>query len=193
MNASIILAHPRPGSLNHALAAAAAEALSQAGVVVRFHDLYAEGFDPRLAPEELESTVFVDDLARRHAAEILEAERIVVIHPSWFFQVPAVLKGWIDRVLREGVAFERAEDGVHGRLRAELALVVTTANAPRSYEENVLGDPLTTFWRDCVWLPAGVGLVERRVLGPVRGSSPAQRGAWLDEVRRRATAGLAAG
>lgn len=187
MNASVILAHPKPGSLNHALAAAAAAALERRGAVVLVHDLYAEGFDPRLAPEEVETTVFSDDLAARHAAEIVQADRIVIVHPSWFFQAPAMLKGWVDRVLREGVAFERGDEGFRGRLRAGRVLVVTTANAPRSYEVGQLGDPLTTFWRDCVWLPTGVREVERLVIGPVRASTAEQRRAWLELVRRRAS------
>lgn len=188
MIASVVLAHPRPGSLNHALAASVVRALAAAGATVRFHDLYAEGFDPLLRADEVETTVFADALAARHAAEIVEADRIVIVHPSWFFQVPAVLKGWVERVIRQDVAFVMTEAGVEGRLRAERALVVTTGNAPTSYEVGVLGDPLTTFWRDCVLAPAGVGRVERLAFGPVRGSSAAARAAWLAEAAAVAVA-----
>ena len=181
--ASVIVAHPRPGSLNHALAHAAAGGLRSSGFDVRLHDLYAEGFRPALQADEMESTLFDDDLAARHAAEIVLAHRVVVVHPSWFFQVPAILKGWVDRVLREGIAFKREEDGaITGLLRAERALVVTTANAPWVYEEGVLGDPLGTFWERCVFGPAGVERVERLVLTPVRDSSSEQREAWLRRV-----------
>ncbi len=188
MIASVVLAHPRPGSLNHALAASVVRALAAAGATVRFHDLYAEGFDPLLRADEVETTVFADALAARHAAEIVEADRIVIVHPSWFFQVPAVLKGWVERVIRQDVAFVMTEAGVEGRLRAERALVVTTGNAPTSYEVDALGDPLTTFWRDCVLVPAGVGRVERLAFGPVRGSSAAARAAWLAEAAAAAAA-----
>ena len=188
MKASVILAHPRAGSLNHALAASAAEGLRAAGFEVYWHDLYAEGFDPLLKAAEVGTTAFADALVARHAREILEADRIVVVHPSWFFQVPAMLKGWVDRVLRENVVFTMTEAGVEGRLRAELALVVTTANASHRYEVDALGDPLTTFWRACVFEPAGVGQVERRVVGPVRGSSADERAGWLREVAERAAA-----
>jgi putative NADPH-quinone reductase len=189
VKASVILAHPRPGSFNHAVAAAAVRGLRGAGYEVRAHDLYAEGFDPRLHASELETTVFADELAARHAAEILEADHIVVVHPSWFFQVPAVLKGWVDRVLREGVAFTMDDQGVHGLLRARRALVVTTANAPHRYEVEALGDPLSTFWRTCVFGPAGVAAVERTVLGPIRGSTLEARRRWLERVEESATRG----
>ena len=189
MNASVVLAHPRPGSFNHAVADAAARGLARAGYAVKAHDLYAEAFDPCLRASEVETTTFADELAARHAAEILEADAIVVVHPSWFFQVPAVLKGWVDRVLREGVAFSMGDKGVEGHLRAEWALVVTTANAPHDYEVRALGDPLTTFWRACVFQPAGVAAVERMALGPIRGSTPETRRAWLERVQERVAEG----
>ena len=50
---------------------------------------------------------------------------------------------------------------------------------------SALGDPLTTFWRACVFEPAGVAAVERMVLGPIRGSTPEARRAWLEHVRER--------
>ena len=193
MNATVLVAHPRPGSFNHAVADAAVRGLTEAGHAVTLHDLYAEGFDPRLHASEIETTTFADELAARHASEVLEADGIVVVHPSWFFQVPAILKGWVDRVLREGVAFSMGEQGVEGHLRARWALVVTTANAPHDYEVRALGDPLTTFWRACVFEPAGVPTVERMVLGPIRGSDLATRRAWLERVTERAAEGLTRG
>lgn len=189
MNASVVLAHPRPGSFNHAVADAAVRGLMRAGYAVTLHDLYAESFDPCLHASEIETTTFGDELAASHASEILEADGIVVVHPSWFFHVPAVLKGWVDRVLREGVAFSLGEQGVKGHLRAAWVLVVTTANAPHDYEVRTLGDPLTTFWRACVFEPAGVAAVERMALGPIRGSTPETRRAWLERVRERVAEG----
>jgi putative NADPH-quinone reductase len=80
-----------------------------------------------------------------------------------------------------------AEHGVQGLLRARWALVVTTANAPHDDEVRRLGDPLTTFWRACVFEPAGVEAVERMVLGPIRGSTLEERSAWLERVRAHVT------
>lgn len=184
MTASVILSHPRRGSLNHALAEAAARGLAKDGFDVAFHDLYAEGFDPRLRAEEVETTYFADVLAEQHARQLLVASRIVVVHPSWFFHAPAMVKGWVERVVREGVVFEMTSGGVVGRLAAESALIVTTANAGRAYEVEVLNDPLTTFWRECVFAPAGVPVTERLALGPVRGSTEWTRRAWLERVER---------
>lgn len=189
VRASVILAHPKAGSLNHALAGAAVRGLERAGYEVAFHDLYAEDFDPRLKAQEVGSSDLADTLAATHARQLLEAWKIVVVHPVWFFHVPAMAKGWVDRVMREGVAFELTPDGVQGRLRARGALVVTTANATRGVRHEVPHDPVTAFWRECVFTPAGVPVTERLSLGPVRGSSAETRRAWLERVERAAYAG----
>jgi NAD(P)H dehydrogenase (quinone) len=188
VRASLLLAHPKAGSFNHALAAAAAAGLVSAGFDVVFHDLYSEGFAPAMQAEEVDTSTFADDLAAEHAREIVEASRIVVVHPSWFFNVPAMAKGWVDRVVRQGVAFEMRGERIVGLLHAESALVVTTGNAARSFEVQVLGDPLTTFWRECVFVPAGVASVQHFAFGPVRGSSEAERRGWLARVQQTVSA-----
>lgn len=188
MRASIILAHPKPASLTHALAAAVSRGLATSGFDVEFHDLYGEGFAPAMHAEEVGTSTFADDLAAKLAREIVEASRIVVVHPSWFFNVPAMAKGWVDRIVREGVAFEMQGDRIVGLLRAQSALVITTGNASRRYEMQVLGDPLSTFWRQCVFAPAGVTVVQHIALGPVRGSSLAARRGWLGCVQRTVSA-----
>src|SRR5690606_9931348 len=82
-----------------------------------------------------------DALAERYAADLLGADAVVVVHPVWFFGPPAALKGWVERVVREGVAFDVGEGGaVTGRLTAGAALVVTTGNAGAATEA-ALGDP----------------------------------------------------
>ena len=101
MKASIILAHPNSGSFNHAIAggSAAGEALTSQGWQVRLHDLYAEGFDPLLPAAELLRNAELPPEIRQHCDEIVEADGIVIVHPNWWGQPPAILKGWQDRIL----------------------------------------------------------------------------------------------
>lgn len=184
---SVILAHPKPGSLNHAIAAHAAGALRELGHEVRFHDLHAEGFDPVLPAEELpEEARLPEDLAR-HGREIAEADGIVVVHPNWWGQPPAILTGWIDRVLRAGIAYRFVEgdsgEGVPvGLLRARAAIVFNTSNTQAERERAVFGDPLERIWRSCVFDLCGVRRVERRTFSVVVTSTAAQRVRWLAEV-----------
>ena len=198
----VVLAHPDERSLNGAVAAAVVAGVERAGGEPLLHDLYRDGFDPRLSADEVAQQTrgaeeaarapvrFADALTARYARDLVRAHAIVVVHPVWFFHVPAILKGWVDRVVREGVAFEVRPDGhVHGLLRAGSALVVTTANTSQAGEAAAFGAPLDTFWRDIVFGPAGVGEVERLALAPVRASEAATRATWLAEAEARA-AGL---
>lgn len=185
---SVILAHPRRGSFNHAIAEACAGTLRHLGHDVRFHDLDAERFDPVLPAEELPSDAQTPELVARHCREIVEADGIVVVHPNWWGQPPAVLKGWIDRVLRAGVAY-RFVDGNSGEgvpiglLRARSAVVFNTSNTYPERETSVFGDPLETIWRNCIFGLCGVTHVERRTFSVVVTSTPEQRARWLEETR----------
>lgn len=189
MRLTVVVAHPDPGSFNAGIARAVCEAAEGAGATVRLHDLYADGFDPRMPVAEVGTTAFADDLARRYAEEVLDADAIVVVHPVWFFHVPATLKGWVDRVMRDGVVYRVGSGGeTQGLLRARAALVVTTANAPQALERDVLGDPLTTFWERIVFGFGGVSDVRSMRFAPVRDSTPEVRTAWLQEVREAVSA-----
>ena len=188
MKISIILAHPNRESLNHAIAAAAIDALKSNNHDVNFHDLYEEGFDPVLPNLEIEKDVPLPNNIERYCLEIAGADGIIVIHPNWWGQPPAILKGWIDRVIRPGVAYEFLEgdkgDGIpNGLLKARAALVFNTSNTPREREEKVFGDPLETLWKNCVFGLCGVEDFYRKMFRTVVISSKAERQKWLDEVK----------
>lgn len=192
MKLSIILAHPDPASLNHAIAAVAAEAGRNLGHEVTFHDLCAEGFDPLLPAGEAARGAELPPVVAAHCREIAEADGIIIVHPNWWGQPPAILKGWVDRVLRAGVAYAFLEgdsgEGVPiGLLKARAALVFNTANTPRERELTVFGDPLEALWKDCIFGLCGVNVFYRRMFGVVVTSTPTQRAAWLDEVRQAVT------
>jgi hypothetical protein len=111
MNISVILAHPDPGSFNHAIAETAVAELRRNGHAAWFHDLYREGFDPLLTAAELSSKAVLPPAVAAHCQEIAEADGIVIVHANWWGQPPAILKGWIDRVVRPGVAYRFIEGG----------------------------------------------------------------------------------
>ena len=187
MNVSLILAHPQPGSFNHAIAETARHALARNGHAVCFHDLYAERFDPLLPGPEIPKGAAIPPEVAAHCAEIAAADGIVIVHPNWWGQPPAILKGWIDRVIRPGVAYEFLEgdsgEGIPaGLLRAQAALVFNTANTPRDRELSAFGDPLEALWGKCVFELCGVTMFYRRMFGVIVTSTPVQRAAWLREV-----------
>ena len=180
MKISVILAHPDRGSFNHAIAQSAIERLKKNGHDVFFHDLYGEGFDPLLTGEEIPQNASLPQSIRKHCEEIREADGIVIVHPNWWGQPPAILKGWIDRVIRPGIAYEFLEgdsgEGIpKGLLRAKAAIVFNTSNTEPERETSVFGDPLETIWRNCIFGLCGVNIFHRRTFGVVVTSTETQR------------------
>ena len=188
MNALLVVAHPNKSSFSHAMAEVAAHTLENAGYTCTTHDLYAEGFNPVQPAAESANTESKDALVEQHCAELRQADLVLVFHPNWWSQPPAILKGWIDRVFRlntayaypDGVGFEGVPVGL---LKAKLALVFNTSNTPPEREATVFADPLENLWKTSVFALCGIERVERRMFAPMASSSEAQRAEWLAEVR----------
>lgn len=184
----VILGHPDPMSFNHAVANVTCAALREAGHRVIFHDLQAERFDPCLPQEEIPQDGAIPGWLHQHCEELRLADGIVIVHPNWWGQPPAILKGWIDRVFRPGVAYRFDEgdsgEGVPvGLLRARTALILNTSNTPDQREREAFGDPLEAIWKRCIFDLCGVTDVRRKMFNVVVTSSADQRKKWLDEVR----------
>jgi len=187
MKILVILGHPREGSFNHAIAETALKTLKRNGHDVIFHDLCREGFDPLLPHEEIPRNAQLGPVVRKHCDEIAGAEGIIIVHPNWWGQPPAVLKGWIDRVLRPGVAYGFVEgdsgEGVPvGLLKAKAAVVFNTSNTAEEREMKVFKDPLETIWKDCIFGLCGIKNVHRTMFSIIVTSTDEQRKAWLREV-----------
>jgi len=183
-----ILGHPDPKSFNHAIASGVHDALLNDGHHVASHDLYAEGFDPRLPLQEISEGGAIPAVIRRHCEELRSADGIVIVHPNWWGQPPAILKGWIDRVFRPGVAYRFAEgDGGEGipigLLKAKAAVVLNTSNTPDEREQRVFGDPLDALWGRCIFDLCGVHSFHRRMFNVIVTSTPQQRLAWIEEAK----------
>jgi NAD(P)H dehydrogenase (quinone) len=188
MKISVILAHPCPGSFNHAIADLAAATLRESRHTVTVHDLYAEQFDPLLPCGEIPRNATLSQDITLHCTEIAAAGGIVIVHPDWWGMPPAILKGWIDRVLRPGVAYRFAEtdagEGIPvGLLRAKAVLVFNTSNTPARREQEIFGDPLERIWKDCIISFCGIHVCHRRMFGVIVTSTADERKAWLDEVQ----------
>ncbi len=189
MKISVILAHPNEKSFNHAISAAAVETLNKNGHKAYFHDLYKENFDPLLPSEEFPKDAPLPPNIEEHCKEISHADGIIIVHPNWWGQPPAVLKGWVDRVIRPGVAYQFREgdkgEGVPiGLLKVKSALVFNTSNTEIQREKEVFGDPLQTLWKNCIFDLCGVPDFYRRTFAVIVTSSPQQRKNWLSEIRQ---------
>ena len=188
MNISLILGHPRKESFCHAIATTARTTVHAQGHTVVFHDLYAEEFHPLMTAEESLTRVSDDALVEQHCTELQRAEGLIIVHPNWWGQPPAMLKGWIDRVIRPGVAYDIAlgEGGVPmpvGRLHVQTALIFTTSNAPRELEQVQFGNTLDILWKQRILGMCGVAHIERILSSGMATSTPEMRTAWLEDVR----------
>jgi len=189
MNILVILAHPRKGGFNHAIAQIVIRSLKQNGHTPVFHDLYDERFDPILPGAEIPRDVTLDHMIQQHCDEISSAEGIIIVHPNWWGQPPAILKGWIDRVMRPGIAYEFAEgdsgEGIPvGLLKAKVALVFNTANTSKRREQEVFGDPLEILWGNCIFGLCGITDFHRRTYSVVVTSTEEDRNSWLKDVEQ---------
>ncbi len=187
MRILVILGHPGRDSFNRAIAGRVLKRLHAAGHQVMWHNLYDERFEPLLSPAELSKAAQLSDDLIQHCQELAAADGIIVIHPNWWGQPPAIVKGWIDRVFRPGVAYQFAADDTGagmpvGLLRAGTAVVLNTSDTPAEREDSVFGDPLEILWQKCLFEFCGVQRFFRRVFRVVVTSTPEQRAAWLDEV-----------
>ncbi len=187
MDILVLLAHPDPASFNHAIAGAACARIEANGHRLIFHDLYQEAFDPILPAAEIPTEADLSTIIDTHCRQLSDADGIVIIHPNWWGQPPAVLKGWVDRVLRPGVAYRFLEgddgEGVPvGLLKARSALIFNTANTPDQRERTVFKDPLELLWRNCIFDLCGVAVIFRKTFSVVVTSTAAERASWLAEV-----------
>ena len=148
MRVLVVYAHPLDDSFAAALHRGVVTTLRKSGHEVDDCDLYAEGFDPVLGPAERRAyNTPTPDLSgvADHVRRLRAAEAIVLCYPTWWYGMPAILKGYFDRVWAQGVAFTLPEGG--GLIRPALGnirklWVVTTYGAPWWLIRLVLRDPV---------------------------------------------------
>lgn len=196
MRALILLAHPEPRSFNAHLAAQAAGQLRHENLQVDVVDLYAEGFDPLEAadhhPHRLHPDHFDAQREQRHSAEqdqlpaevqrhlqlLRAADLLILQFPLWWFAAPAMLKGWLDRVLVYGPMYNSRQRHERGVMQGKRALLsVTTGSSARACaEDGREGDTRLLLWPLMYSLRyVGFEVMEPFVVHGVRSGLPADR------------------
>ncbi len=184
MKVLVILGHQRQGSFCHAVTEAAVEQLQNDGHETIVHDLYQEGFDAILPDTEIGRDVEIAPEIQQHCDELMAADGYLIVHPNWWAGPPAILKGWVDRVLRQGLVYSFSESGVVGHLAGKTAVVITTSNTPRDVELKVFGDPLENLWKTCIFGFCGVEDFTRRNFESIVLSTPEERAGWIEETKK---------
>ena len=154
--ALVVHAHPEPASFSSAQASAVAEALEAGNVLVQRLDLYSEDWDPVLHRGQFASdadyfkpqaeqmnaviTGTVGQPVQKHLDDLAQADLLVLSFPLWWFSMPAIMKGWVDRVFVMGAAFG-GEHGIfaEGGMRGKRAvLLLTTGGSGPAFEPDAV-------------------------------------------------------
>jgi NAD(P)H dehydrogenase (quinone) len=166
----VILAHPNPASFNAAVAKAYVEALRALGDEAVLRDLYAMDFDPRLKAAELPwSPNFApapDVITER--VMIAGADAICFVYPFWFNAPPAMIKGYVERVLGTGFGFASDEAGMRPLMSGKLMVSISTSGAPNAWVNQTHAlERLTTGFDDHLASVCGLSVLEHLHLGAV--------------------------
>jgi NAD(P)H dehydrogenase (quinone) len=180
----IIYSHPNPRSFNHAIKETFVEALLSRQHEVRVRDLYAMGFDPVLKAydfELLEKGLVADDVAKEQE-HVRWADMITFIFPVWWNNLPAITRGYIDRVFSVGFAYT---EKMQGLLPGKKVLVVCTLNAPKEVSEKTgvfkamdltVGQSLASF--------CNMALVDQKYFNSVALVSDVERKQMLNDIKK---------
>ena len=158
----LVIGHGRLKSLCHHFLEQVQDQLDTLGIEHQTQDLLADGFDPILRLEEGQENAGKvdpkqDQLTATYQEAVANADGYIIFHPVWWFAPPAILKGWVDRVLVDGVALHQPVDGPpEGILSGRRALVLQTFNADRIVDKVVFGSLSRRFWRRAVFFPVGL-------------------------------------
>jgi NAD(P)H dehydrogenase (quinone) len=190
--ALVVVAHPSTDSYCRALAARAETGLLAAGHEVVVLDLYALGVRAAMTTEEREAyhgaSPIRDPLIADHAALVQRAEALVFVYPTWWSGLPAILKGWLERVMVPGVGFvlDERTNKVRPGLRQMRHLVgISTYGSPRGYVRLVNDNGRRVVTRA---LRMSCGFRARTTwlgLYAIDTSTPAQRQAFLAHVEQK--------
>jgi putative NADPH-quinone reductase len=192
MQALVVVAHPCDDSFTHAAAERAVTGLRSAGHAVDVVDLYAIGFRVAMSTAEREAyhgdTPLIDEHTREHARLVQRADCLVFVYPTWWSGQPAMLKGWLDRVMVPGVAF--VFDERSGKVRPGLGHVrrlvgISSYGSPRWSVKLINDNGRRTITRT---LRMSCGLRARTTwltLYRIDASSESRRRAFLDRVEEK--------
>lgn len=187
MNHLILFAHPNPKSFGCALFNTLKDFSERKGNNVTVRNLYETNFNPVLSAEELaapEGASAPADVAREQAC-IREADHITFIYPVWWGGMPAVMKGYLDRVLSYGFAYVYEEAGARGLLTGKKGSVIcTTGFSNEEYKKLGMHDALRLIGDEVIFNFCGIEPVKHLFFGNIAGVSQETRENWLAGIAK---------
>ncbi|MBB2954807.1 putative NADPH-quinone reductase [Bifidobacterium commune] len=189
-NYGVVYCHPYEKSFNHAILGRVLEALENQGHSTRLIDLYAEGFNPVYDKEELRlfhTGGTHDPLTEKYLDMVRSADSIVFVTPIWWNSVPGMLKGFIDKVMKEGEGLSHTvtSTGIHGELgNIRHTYVFTTSTSPTIWLRLMAGNGVKRVFIDSTLKQLGMKGRRWVNFGGITGSTPKRRHRYLDKVSK---------
>lgn len=186
MKCLIVYAHPNPKSFNNAVKETVVEELKRAGKEVTTRDLYALNFNPVLRGDDFgaiqKGSVLEDVKAEQE--HIRAADVIVFVSPLWWTGLPAILKGYIDRVFTIGFAYAFTETGVTGLLKDKSVMLFTTTGTPHDmYEASGMFKSLGQTIDGGIFNFCGMDVIEHKYLTAIPYTTDSDRAKMLEDIR----------
>lgn len=181
----IINGHPNRESFNFGIANAYQEAAVASGATVRTIHIIDLDFNPNLEFGYRKRTELEQDLLLAWE-DILWADHLVWIHPVWWGGLPALMKGFIDRLFLPGRAFQYRENSLFWDklLKGKSARIITTLDQPSWYYALVYGRPSVNQLKRSTLQFCGISPVKVTYIGIIKTSGPIKRNKWLQKVQR---------
>lgn len=180
----IINGNPKANSFCSGLADAYKSGAEQSGAEVQQINLGMLDFDVNL-PNGYDNLPSLEPDLEQALKKIMWSEHQVWIHPIWWFSLPGIMKGFIDRVFLPGIAFKYVKGPIPKKLFAgRTARIVATADTPKFYYDWFIGAPATKQLKQGTLQFCGISPVRTTYLGPLRNSSDLLRERWLRKVEQ---------
>ncbi len=200
MRALVVYCHPNPNSFNAAVRNLVIDRLTRAGAEVRLADLYAQGFQPVLTGDEWQGYLACPDNQTgvgQEVADLRWCDTLIFVYPTWWYGLPAMLKGWLDRVMLPDVAF-LMPDGQNRTIRPGLhhikGLAVFTTCGASWWLTRLIGAPgRRTLMRGVGFLCAPGKRTAFAAHYLMDSSTPASRQRHLDKVAAKLDRFIGAG
>ena len=179
----IINGHPNPESFNFAIAEAYKKGVIQSGASIDAITISELQFNPNLQFGYQKRTELEQDLLDAWN-KIQNADHLVWIHPVWWGGLPAITKGFIDRLFLPGMAFQYRENSVwwDKLLKGKTAHIITTLDQPDWYYRLFYARPSVNQLKKCILQFCGVKPVKVSYIGIIKTANEAQREKWLQKV-----------
>ena len=181
----IVNGHPDKESYNYALAAAYRKGAESSNASVKVINIIDLDFNPNLQFGYRKRTELEPDLIKAQE-ELKWADHIVWVYPVWWGSVPAVMKGFLDRVLLPGFAFKKREGSVwwDKYFTGKSSRIICTLDQPPWYYRLVYNCPSHKAMKRLTMNFIGVKSVKITTIGPIRLSKESFRSKWLESIER---------